>query len=117
MVRSAARPSRDSLLLAWYVGLAGLDVLCTSAILLLGGIEVNALAARVLDAAGVPGLAGLKIATVVIVLACWRAVRARSAAAASHLAEWCVILGAVPVVLGASQLALVAAGVITPIVR
>jgi hypothetical protein len=117
MVRAATVPARDSLMLAWYVALAGLDLLCTSAILLLGGIEVNALAARVLDAAGVPGLAVLKVASVGVVLGCWLAIRRRSASAAARLAEWCVILGAVPVVIGASQLALFASGLIVPVVR
>jgi hypothetical protein len=52
----------------WFLLLACLDVLLTWIVLGLGGTEANLLAARVIEAAGLPGMVLLKVAAVGVVL-------------------------------------------------
>ena len=87
-----------------YIALAGLDVALTAWILALGGVEVNALADRVLQRFGTPGLAGYKVLTVLVVLSCVALVWQRSASRGRRLAEWAVVLSLFPIVVALVQL-------------
>ena len=72
-----------------YVGLSGMDALCTGIILALGGIEVNPVADAVLAQFGFAGMAAFKFALVTPVIVCCEEIgrhRARAAQAVMGLA-------------------------------
>ena len=92
-------------LYAAYLVLAVLDVCFTHLILTMGGWEVNGIAANVLAQWGTPGLAALKGFTVVIVLACCQALRAKRERLSVRLAEWAVAISMIPVVVAGVQIA------------
>lgn len=99
----AAQPTPAELLLAYAVLAAG-DVLLTTWILSLGGIELNAIADRVLQQFGPPGLAVLKLATMVVVLACVSAIWLKSERTGRRVAAWGVGLSMLPIVVAVVQL-------------
>ncbi|MBX3363783.1 MAG: hypothetical protein KF866_03365 [Phycisphaeraceae bacterium] len=90
-------------LYAGIAALASLDVLFTSIILFLGGIELNLLAARMYNAAGMPGMAAFKAACVVLALICIEAVRRHNPALGRRTGEWALALSLFPVVVGGVQ--------------
>jgi hypothetical protein len=92
----------------WYLALAAGDVLLTSLILELGGVELNSLADWVHGQGGMFGLSVLKFATVAVVVVCCEAIARRNARTGGRLAEWAVAISAIPVAVAGAQL--VAAG-------
>jgi short subunit fatty acids transporter len=93
----------------WYVLVCVLDLVLTNTLINhFGAIEVNGLAARVIETGGFWGLIAFKMATAVLVIAiCERVGRARPTAG-RRLAEWAIAISAVPSVLSAAQLGVVA---------
>lgn len=102
--------SRESLdpqpLYPWIMLVGLMDVFLTARILDLGGTEVNAIANHVLEHAGVPGLLVLKLTSFLIVVAICEFIAARHDRRAVLLAQAGIVLNALPVSVGAAQLAL-----------
>jgi hypothetical protein len=71
----------------WLLALAALDVLVTSLVLALGGTEANALAAAVIDRAGVPGMVALKVFSIGAVIGVCEYVGRRRPSAGHRLAQ------------------------------
>ncbi len=90
----------------WILLVGLLDVFLTARILDMGGFEVNAIADRVLQAGGVPGLLVLKLASFLVVVAICEYIASRGDRRAVRLAEAGIALNALPVGVGAAQLAL-----------
>ncbi len=90
----------------WIMLVGLLDVFLTARILDLGGIEVNAIANHVLERAGVPGLLVLKLTSFLIVVAICEFIASRGDRRAVQLAEAGIVLNALPVGIGAGQLAM-----------
>lgn len=89
----------------WYLLLAALDVMLTWVVLSMGGIELNSIAAWVIDRHDVTGMVLLKFATVLFVLyACERIGRERDHLG-RRLATFAVLINCVPVAMALSQLA------------
>lgn len=89
---------------AWYVLAGTLDILVTFVIVsYLGGGEANALARRILERHGWPGMVALKYSTVVVVLMVCEIVGRKHARVGRRLALTAVILSALPVGLGLLQ--------------
>ena len=91
----------------WYVFVAALDIILTHFIIFrLGGIEVNAIAQRAIDAFGLWGLIGLKFVTVLVVIAICQALAQQKPDVGRRLAEWAVAISSVPIVFGLLQIVL-----------
>jgi hypothetical protein len=104
--RSVAYPA---LYLA-FIALSILDLICTTLILAMGGAELNGIAARALDLAGLHGLVVLKFASVVTVLLICESLAhrgGRAQAVSRRVAEWAVAISAIPVTVALVQLAAV----------
>lgn len=82
----------------WFVLASALDVFLTFIVLELGGREVNAVAAWVLDAFGLAGMTAFKFVVVAFVILLCQAVGRRNRRTGRRLAEWAVALTFVPVV-------------------
>lgn len=93
----------------WYLLVCVLDLVLTNTLIShFGAIEVNGLAARVIETGGFWGLIAFKMATAALVIAiCERVGRARPTTG-RRLAEWAIAISAVPSVLSAAQLGVVA---------
>jgi hypothetical protein len=89
----------------WFVGLAALDVVFTGMLLGLGGREVNLVAKKLIETAGMPGAIALKFATVALVVVICEVVGRRSLPAGRRLAAAAVALNSLPVVVGGILLA------------
>lgn len=93
-----------------YITLAVMDVLLTSLILRLGGIEMNWVAAwviekaRAIEATGLTGMTLFKFATVFFVLVACEIVGRRHAAWGSKLSRIAVLISVVPVAMAVLQL-------------
>jgi hypothetical protein len=95
----------------WYLLLASADVLLTWFILHNGGREANALAAWVINQAGMPGATFFKFATVAVVLIACEAAARQSVNAGRCIATLAVGVSLLPVVVGVTLIArLVASG-------
>lgn len=102
--RSLAHPG----LYTAFIALGVLDLVSTTFILASGGVEVNALAARALELAGVHGLVLLKFASLLTVLLICESLAHRgdrARALSRRLAEWAVAISAIPVAVALIQLA------------
>ena len=91
-----------------FILLGAFDILLTTVILSLGGSEVNVIAQRAMDIAGLHGLVSLKFASVIaVVLICEALARRgdRARAASRRLAEWAVAISTIPVAVALVQLA------------
>jgi hypothetical protein len=84
----------------WLVGLAVLDVLVTWLVLGMGGREINFVARAVIDLGGVPGMAFLKLVTLIIVLGVCEYVGRREHRVGRRLAEWAVVANTIAVTMG-----------------
>jgi hypothetical protein len=98
----------------WFVFLSALDVLCTylvlhpifshPATLAPRGREVNLLARWVIDIGGLPGMVVYKFALVMLIVVICETVGWQRYALGKRLAEWCVAISAIPVVLSLWQM-------------
>lgn len=92
----------------WYVFLAALDVMFTYLILhpifADRGVEMNVLASWVIHRAGLPGMAVYKFALVLIVVTICELVGRRRYQLGRRLAEWCVAISAVPIIVAVVQM-------------
>lgn len=89
---------------AWYVLAGTLDILVTYIIVMhLGGGEANAMARRILERHGWPGMVALKYGTVLVVLLVCEIVGRRSERTGKFLAVTAVVLSSLPVGLGLLQ--------------
>lgn len=79
------------------------DVVLTTRILQLGGVELNHIANAVLQQMGVVGLAMLKLLSVLVVILCCQLIARRDDRKAARLAEWGVALNFFPVAVGFVQ--------------
>jgi hypothetical protein len=88
----------------WYITAAAADTLLTAIILTLGGIEVNAVAAGVINHYGLLGMLLFKFATVYTVLLICEYIGRHRIATAQRLGTWAVIISLVPVAVGVHEL-------------
>ncbi len=90
---------------AWYVLASSLDIILTYTIIYrLGGREVNAVAARLVERFEHWGLIGLKFATVIVVVATCEAVGRRRLVLGRRLVIAAIVLSAMPVGVGLVQI-------------
>jgi hypothetical protein len=93
----------------WYLLVCALDLMLTNTMVHhFGAIEVNGLAARVIEAGGFWGLIAFKMATAVLVISICEHIGRERRATARRVAEWAVAISAVPSVLSMAQLGIVA---------
>lgn len=88
----------------WLVLVGTLDIMCTTVILMLGGYEVNPIADRILQAAGISGMVFFKFAAISVVVCICEYIARHRPTTARRLARFAVAISAVPVALGALQL-------------
>ncbi len=88
----------------WFVFLAALDVMLTWIILRYDGHELNVLANFILAFNGLPGMVGFKFLLVAFVVTMCEIVGRRDLWVGRRLAQLCVAVTAVPVVLALTQL-------------
>ena len=88
----------------WFVFLAALDVMLTWIILRYDGHELNVLANFILAFNGLAGMVGFKLLLVAFVLTMCEIVGRRDLCVGRRLAQLCVAVTAVPVVLALTQL-------------
>lgn len=88
-----------------YVLLAALDVLLTWTILGMGGVELNAIAAWVIEHGGPKGMTLYKFLTVALVLITCELVGRRQQTAGKSLARAAVVISMLPVGVSLGQLA------------
>lgn len=90
---------------AWYVLVCFLDLIITNTILSrFGGVEVNGIAHRIIEAAGFPGLIAYKVASIVLVVSICEIIGRRRISTARRLSEWGIALSAMPVIIGLLQI-------------
>jgi len=94
----------------WFVFLSALDIMLTWVVLYIAGpeAEANLLANWVVKRWGLPGMAVYKFALVFGIVCLCEAVGRRKEGTGRRLAEWCVAITAIPVVLALVQLLVVA---------
>ncbi len=92
---------------AWFIAVGTLDLILTYVVLRLGGIEVNAVAARAIEVGGLWGLIALKFASVILVVLICEMVAERRPATARRLAVFAIAASALPVLVASGQLAFV----------
>ncbi|MBX3402402.1 MAG: hypothetical protein KF699_03220 [Phycisphaeraceae bacterium] len=93
----------------WYLLVCALDLVLTNTMIHhFGAIEVNGLAARVIESGGFWGLIAFKMATAMLVIAICEHVGRVRPATARRVAEWAIAISAVPSVLSMAQLSVVA---------
>ena len=90
----------------WFVALASLDVLITSAVLSVGGEEVNPIAATVINTGAHTGMTFFKFATVAFVLVACEWIGRSSASAGKRVAAIAVAANLAAILIGGVQLAL-----------
>ncbi|MCA9282370.1 MAG: hypothetical protein H6812_03940 [Phycisphaeraceae bacterium] len=88
----------------WYLLLASLDVMLTWVVLSMGGVELNTVAAWVIDRHDVTGMVMLKFATVLFVLCACERIGYEKDNVGRRLATFAVLINCVPVVMAVSQL-------------
>ncbi len=84
----------------WFVFLSALDLMLTWTILYLGGSEVNALAAWVIDQYDLRGLVLYKFSLVIFVILACEVVGRFKPQRGLRLAKWSVMITTVPVLIG-----------------
>ena len=89
-----------------YVIGAMLDIVCTWIVLLLGGMELNGLAAAVIRHGGLGGMIAFKVSTMVVVLVICEFVGRRAPRAGMGLATIAAGISFVPVIFGTTQIAM-----------
>lgn len=93
----------------WYLLVCSLDLMLTNTILHhFGGVEVNGLAAGIIEAGGFWGLIAFKMTTAILVIAICEHIGRVRIATARRVAEWAIAISAVPSVLSLTQLGFVA---------
>jgi len=103
----ASRPVRYPDHYLWYVLAASLDLMVTNYLLVYKGFyEANAIADRVIDMGGFPGLIVFKFATVALVVWICEYVGAQRPRVGRGLATSAIGISATPVALGLLQLVL-----------
>lgn len=112
MTVSAAAQGRHVLFpdhYCWYVLACVLDLVLTNTVINhFGGVEVNGVAAGIIEAGGFWGLIAFKMATAILVIAICEHVGRTRLATAKRVAEWAIAISAVPSVLSLTQLGVVA---------
>ena len=112
MTLSAAARGNDVLFpdhYCWYLLVCVLDLVLTNTMLHhFGGVEVNGLAARIIDSGGFWGLIAFKMATSILVISICEHVGRVRLATAKRVAEWAIAISAIPSVLSLTQLGFVA---------
>lgn len=88
----------------WYITAAAADTVLTAIILTLGGIEVNLVAAGVIDRTGLIGMLLFKFATVYTVLLICEYIGRHRLCTARRLGTWAVIISTIPVLVGLHEL-------------
>jgi hypothetical protein len=101
---SWAKPVLYPNVYAWYVLLASLDLMLTSAILEAGGYELNAVADGIYLRWGMGGMIVYKFLLVSVVVCICEFVGRRREPTGRRLAEWAVAISAIPVALALMQL-------------
>lgn len=89
---------------AWFVLLSAMDIMLTWLILGLDGVELNPVAADVIDRLGLFGIIGFKFCLVVLVVVMAEVIGRRKDRAGKGLAEWAVALTSIPVAASLYQL-------------
>lgn len=112
-VHAFAVPSRRDVLFpdhyCWYLLACALDLMLTNTMLHhFGAIELNGLAARVIEAGGFWGLIAFKMATAILVIAVCEHVGRVRPTTGRRVAEWAIAISAIPSVLSMAQLSVVA---------
>ncbi len=88
----------------WYITAAAADTVLTGIILTLGGIELNLIAAGVINHYGLLGMLLFKFATVYTVLLICEYIGRHRVATAKRLGTWAVIISTIPVLVGLHEL-------------
>lgn len=99
------RPVLYATMYPWILLVASLDVMLTTVVLTLGGVEANPLAAAVLQWGGVPAMTAYKFALIFFVILICEIVGTRTHSTGRRLAEWAVALNAIPVTFALALLA------------
>lgn len=94
----------------WFVFLSSIDVLFTMIVLALGGVEVNGIAAAVIDHHGLTGMVFFKFLLVMFIVIIVENIGRRRYSTGLRVAEWEVALTSIPVVVSFAQLLAVFAG-------
>lgn len=111
---AAAAPQRHGHVLfpdhyCWYLLACTIDLVLTNTLLNhFGGIEVNGLAAGIIEAGGFWGLIAFKMATAVLVISICEHIGRSRTSTAKRVAEWAIAISAIPSVLSLTQLGFVA---------
>lgn len=87
-----------------YITCAAADTVLTGMILTLGGIELNLIAAGVIDRTGLIGMLLFKFATVYTVLLICEYIGRHRLCTARRLGTWAVIISVFPVLVGLHEL-------------
>lgn len=93
-----------------YLAACALDILFTSIILTLGGMELNTVADRVLQAWGLPGMILFKLATIALVLLICEYVGRQKPETGRCLAVASIVISAFPVAVALTQFASLVTG-------
>lgn len=89
----------------WFVLLSALDIMLTWLIIdVLGGVELNVVAASVIDGMGLPGAILFKFSLTVLVIVSCEVISRRRLPVARRLAEWAVAITSIPVVVALWQI-------------
>jgi short subunit fatty acids transporter len=112
-ISTSAAPASNHVLFpdhyCWYLLVCVLDLVLTNTMLHhFGGIEVNGIAARIIDSGGFWGLIAFKMATAILVISICEHVGRVRLATARRVAEWAIAISAIPSVLSLTQLGFVA---------
>jgi Domain of unknown function (DUF5658) len=90
---------------AWYVLACALDLMLTLTVIArFGAREVNAVAEAAIAAGGHSGLIALKVGSMGVVIVVCELIARRNVKAASRVAEWAVVVAALPVILTMAQI-------------
>ena len=90
----------------WFLLFSSMDVMLTWAILIMGGAEVNPLAALVIDQWGLPGAIAFKFSLILVVVLTCEAIGRKVDRAARNLAQAAVVISAMPVMFSLALLLL-----------
>jgi hypothetical protein len=89
----------------WFVLLSAFDITLTWLIIdVLGGLELNVVAASVIDRMGLPGAILFKFSLTVLVIISCEVIGRRRVPVARRLAEWAVAITSIPVVVALWQI-------------
>ena len=90
----------------WFLLFSTMDVMLTWVILTMGGMEVNPVAAAVIDHWGLPGAIAFKFSLMLAVVLACETIGRRSDRVARNLAQAAVVVSAMPVLFSLSLLVL-----------